>query len=359
MRINCKGEVQWTTTLGVVDTASGRGAGYDLALLNSTAGLPLGVVVVGDESYTDNSINPPITRIRGHITRVNLDGGVAWDRFLDRSNNSAGIRLRAVDLLRTNNGIDVVVAGSTSVGTGWSSDRRAFFYRMHTWNFTGCGAYLGQSGATNDDFMGIDAMTNGRIGLVGTTQSGAATTRRVLLGLVNADSCLINNHRHWSAGGEGISGEDIVETLGTSGQSTGLAITGTLTDQFSVSSAHISAVNAATLMPLAAPAPQRFGTNHPQNERLRALDTYGPRLLAAGTREEPSLFDGANLYLVATSPVFTTTCEVPLVVTAPLTNYFNEVYSDTPQLGPSGDPAVPTAGNPDTVNGFCCAPTPG
>ncbi len=359
MRVNCDGDVLWTTTLDTVNTLSGRGAGYDLTMLKSSGGVPQGIIVVGDESFSDLSVNPPITRYYGRITQVNLAGGVVWDRYLHRATNSAGIRLRAVDTLPVTDGTDVAVAGSTSMGTGWSSDRRAFFFRLHLASMTGCGAYLGQTDTTNDDFNGIDAMANGRIGLVGTTQDGAVTTRRVLLGLVNAGSCVVNSHRHWVAGAEGISGEDIVETFNALGQSAGLAITGGLIDATNVGTAHISAVNVANLMPLGAPSPMRFGTNQPQNERLRGIDSFGARVLAAGSREEPNLVDGSNLYLVAPNTALSTTCEVPLPVTAPPTNYFNEIYNVTPPVGPLGIAAPVTPGKPDTKSGFCCAPTPG
>lgn len=357
MKIGCDGKVQWTTVLNSLNTLPGRGIANDLAVLKAGSGAAIGIVAVGSYSFIDSSSVPSYVRYHGRVTRLGFDGSVTWDRTLIRTDNSAGIQLRAVDALPVANDIHIVVAGSTSTGTSWQTDRRALFFRLPLSTMIGCVAYLGDPDDTaNDDFNGIDAMMDGRIGLVGTTQNGNLP-RNVLLARVNANACNFGLVRGWSVAGESITGEDIVETLGTAGQSAGLAITGDLTAQLGGNSSHISAVNVATLNPTL--VHQRYGTAGMEETWLRGLDVFGTRLLAAGTREDIGAQDGEKLYLVATDPAFATMCSHDYTPT-PVTLIYDHIqYQYTPPSGPGGYQATWSDKEPVTYQNYCCAPGAG
>ncbi len=359
LRIDCKGKVLWSKVLGNRAVA-GRGAGFDLMLLDLGFGPAQGIIVVGDETYDDPN-DPTIKRSYGRIARLDPNGTVVWDRALDRSDDSVGIRLRAVAMAPNLDHMDIITAGSTAVGSTWSSDRRGFVYRItpEAVPVPFCGTYFGRVDATNDDYLGMAPIGGGRVALVGVTQGSAATSRRVLLSLVNANSCVLSVNRTWSAGAEGITGEDIAQTLDAGGLPNGIAITGTLVDAGGATTGHVAAVNMFTLAPAAAPTPQRFGALDPARERLRGLDVSGPRLLAAGTRIEAGMPNASNLYLVGTNTSFATSCSVDLSLDSTVPNYDAVAYFDVPLEVPLGEDVAVTVFENDRSGSHCCLPAGG
>ncbi len=356
LRVDCNGNPLWTALLPNSRIES-RASGYDLALLSS-GGVAQAIMVVGEETYPSTTL-PTHTHAVGRIARVRVDGMVSWDRVIDRTTNSAGVRLRAVTISPGLTGPNVVAVGATSVGTSWTVDKRAYFYRMTATGVLVCGTYLGAVDDLNDEYQGVTAMLDGRVAVVGTTTRGTdVTSRKVYLSTFLASGCAFGGQRTWTAGSEGISGEDIVETLSTGGQSTGLAITGTLTTT-GKTAAHISAVNPVTLAPAAAPVPHRFGADVDVSERLTALDVFGPRLLAGGSRAPDVAASEADLYLVATDPVFTTTCADTMQIVPENPGYPYTLSNDPPvNLQVGGNIVVTPEALPNSA-GYCCGPAPG
>lgn len=358
LRIDCKGKVLWAKILGN-RTIAGRGAGYDLTLMTTNLGVAEGIIVVGDEAY-DDPINPSLKRSYGRVARLGLDGVIAWERALDREDDSLGIRLRAVAVSPVDDEMGIIVAGSTSMRSTWSTDRRAFVSRMTAGATptTSCGTYFGRQDATNDDYLGI-VPTGLRVVVVGASQSLAMTSRQALLSVVNGGTCVLSVNRAWSAGLDGIDGEDIVVTLTPGGSPDGIAIAGSLYDAGGATTGHISKVNPATLAPEVAPVQQRFGALDPARERLRGIDAFGPRLLAAGSRVDAAVPSQSNLYLVATNTTFATTCSVDLPLDSIDPDYEQVDFLKQPLEVPLGEDVAVTVVENDRKGNHCCLPAGG
>lgn len=302
MRLDCKGNPQWTTLLDNRDQTS-RATGYDLiqsgSVMPSRAAAGGDIVMVGEEIQNGRTV--------GRIARVDLTGNVVWDHQYD-GHEWPALQFRAVteNLANTGAWTDLVIAGTATSANGV---RNALMFRATGAGAPVCSTTLGDE-KEHRDFNGLTPLL-GRNFLGETVLVGAATgfsegaPSQPYLVRYSRASCSPKVQAVWNDREKAsFTAYDVVEAATLDGLNGALAVVGTIGS----SQGFVLAADPATLREYGALVQRRYGDNF--RESLYAIDRKADRFIMAGATGADWAGEGdpQDLYLVQVDAALYTQC---------------------------------------------------
>ncbi len=358
LKIDCNGNVLWTTVLGNLATAH-RAIGYDITQAAGN-GTPPELIVIGDES-----VGSPTPTTHGRIARLKSNGSPLWDYAYNQPTTAAlGLRFRGVTLATAATGAltDIVVAGSFARATTWADDRRALMFRVDANGTPICNAFLGAPDTISEDFQGVTVLGaapyTGDTVLVGASQlSGTKTTQAAYLTRFRAGGCVPMAQAFWRDPNGGPTAFDAADANGIAALPVSVAVNGTIRQPPLVADGFLAVADPLNLAPMLPPL--RFATQGAKLESLVALDRKGNRFVMAGDTQTDwdGTGDPQDFYVVQTDPLLATQCAVGWnMVHQPMQLPYQSFAP--PRLPITTALAVPTARVTTTGNGYCCVLDP-